>query len=357
MEKISVTINGRELEGLRDQTILDLALENDIDIPHLCYDPRLSAVGACRLCLVEIEGQRGLQTSCTRQIEPGMVIRTDTDEIRRLRKTVLELLMSEHGARCLTCDDDGECELQRYAYEYQINPDRFADVTPVRTTRNYTQESKAIHYDPSKCIRCGRCVRMCAEVQQDHALVLSGRAMDVAVTTAFDLPLNETTCETCGNCVLACPTGALYEVAAKRRGQTRDLEKVRTTCAYCGVGCQMDLCVDREANSIVRVTSEPGVIPNDGMLCIKGHFATEFVSDSERLTTPLVRRDGNLEPASWPEAIKLVAEHFAKIKAESGPNAIAGLSSAKCTNEENHVFQKFMRAAVGTNNVDHCARL
>jgi len=357
MEQISVTIDGRQLEGRSGQTVLALALENGIDIPHLCYDPRLSAVGACRLCLVDIEGARGPQAACTRRIEPGMVIVTENDEIRRLRKTVLELLMSEHGARCLTCDDDGECELQRYAYRYQVNADRFADVTPRHVTHNYTQESRAIVYNPAKCIKCSRCVRMCAELQQDHALVLSGRAMGVAVTTAFDLPLNDTTCVLCGNCVLTCPTGALYEKSARNRGQARDLEKVRTTCTFCGVGCQVDLGVDRAANTVVRVSSEPGVVPNDGTLCVKGHFATAFISDPERLTTPLIRRDGELQPASWPEAIGVVAERFGKIKAESGPDAVAGLASAKCSNEDNYVFQKFMRAGVGTNNVDHCARL
>jgi formate dehydrogenase alpha subunit len=190
-----------------------------------------------------------------------------------------------------------------------------------------------------------------------HALTFKNRAADTVVTTAFDVPLNESSCVLCGQCISTCPTGALYERSAIGEGQAKDLIKTRTTCVYCGVGCQIDLNVNPKKNLIVRVTSEVGCIPNDGNLCVKGRFGMDFVGHPDRLTTPLIRRNGRFEKATWDEAIGLIAEMLKKIKAESGPESIAGLSSAKCTNEDNYVFQKFIRAGIGTNNVDHCARL
>jgi len=200
-------------------------------------------------------------------------------------------------------------------------------------------------------------VRICDEVQMAHALTFKNRAAETEVTTAFDLPLNESTCVLCGQCISTCPTGALYDRSAKGQGQANDLVKTRTTCVYCGVGCQIDLNVNPKKDRIVRVTSEVGCIPNDGNLCVKGRFGMDFVGHPDRLTTPLIKRNGKLEEATWDESIKLIADKLTQIKSESGPDSIAGLSSAKCTNEDNYVFQKFIRAAIGTNNVDHCARL
>jgi len=356
MTEITVTINGRKLTGRSGQTILELALQNGIEIPNLCYDPRLKPTGACRLCLVEVEGQKGPVTACTFEIVPDMVIRTNTEEILAIRKTILELLFYEHRGVCTTCDKNGECKLQQYAYEYQIGDEVFNQPVP-EPKDNYTTGNEAIEYDPNKCIRCGRCIRICEEVQMDNALTFKERAADIEVTTAFDIPLNDSTCELCGQCLSSCPTGALYERAAKAKGQCKDLLRTRTTCPYCGVGCQIDLNVNPGTNEIVRVTSPVGCIPNNGNLCVKGKFTMDFVADENRLTTPLIKRNGKLEKATWQQAIKLIAERLTRIKTEFGPDAIAGLSSAKCTNEDNYVFQKFIRAAVGTNNVDHCARL
>ena len=355
MFDLAVTINGIEVLGRQDQTILELALENGIDIPNLCHDPRLAPAGACRLCVVEVEGQKAPVTACTFGITPGMVVWTETDEIRELRKTVLELLFYEHRGACTTCDENGSCLLQRYAYEYQLDESIFTAPSKPERGRNYTTGNEAIEYDPGKCIRCGRCVRICEEVQMDSALTLKGRASGVEVSTFFDIPLNDSTCELCGQCISTCPTGALYERHAKGKGQCKDLVRTRTTCPYCGVGCQIDLNVNK--NKIVRVTSEVGCIPNDGNLCVKGRFAMDFVGSDKRLTTPLIKRNGKFEEAAWDEAIELVAKRLGEIKAAHGPDSIGGLSSAKCTNEDNYVFQKLMRAAIGTNNVDHCARL
>jgi len=357
MSEIPLTINGREIRATSDQTILEAALANGIHIPNLCHDPRLTPTGACRLCLVEVEGERVLQTACTRAIAPGMIVHTETDEIRALRKTTLDLLLSEHRIVCTTCDADGDCVLQELAYEYQASEERFPNIAGGSPGDNYTTGNEAIVYDPSKCVRCLRCVKICAEVQMDEALTIRGRAADVEVSTAFDLPLNESSCELCGQCVSTCPTGALYPRLAVGQGRAKDLEKVRTTCPYCGVGCQMDLNVNRRTNRIVKVTSPVGVAPNDGNLCVKGSFGMDFVEDERRLTKPLIRRNGAFEEATWDEALTLVADRLGAIKQESGPDSIAGFSSAKCTNEENFLFQKLMRACIGTNNVDHCARL
>ena len=357
MSEVAVTINGTRLFGRDSQTILELAIENCIDIPNLCHDPRLEPTGACRLCLVEVEGQRNPVTACTFKISPDMIVWTETDKIRELRKTVLELLFYEHRGACTTCDENGECKLQRYAYEYQLDDSVFRVPAGGTARENYTTGNEAIEYDVEKCIRCGRCVRICDEVQMDAALTFKGRAAGVEVSTFFDIPLNESTCELCGQCISTCPTGALYERKAKGKGQCKDLSRTRTTCPYCGVGCQIDLNVNEKTGEIVRVTSEVGVIPNDGNLCVKGRFAMDFVGNDVRLTTPLIKRNGEFEEATWDEAIELVVKRLGEIKAAYGADSIGGLSSAKCTNEDNYVFQKFIRAAVGTNNVDHCARL
>jgi formate dehydrogenase alpha subunit len=357
MSEVAVTINGKKLIGKAGQTILELALENGIDIPNLCHDPRLRPTGSCRMCVVQVEGSGGLVTACTFEIAPDMVVQTETDEIHAIRKTVLELMFYEHRSNCATCDENGECKLQKYAYEYQVDEQVFNIHEADKPAANYTDSNEAIEYNLDKCIRCGRCIRICQEVQMDSALTFKKRASSVEVSTAFDMPLNESTCELCGQCISTCPTGALYERAAIGKGQCKDLVRTRTTCPYCGVGCQIDLNLNQKTNEIVRVTSPVGCIPNNGNLCVKGRFAMEFIASDKRLTTPLIKQNGKFQQATWDEATNLIAERLTKIKSGNGPDSIAGLSSAKCTNEDNYIFQKFIRAAIGTNNVDHCARL
>jgi len=357
MSEIKLTVDGRELAAKAGQTILEVALANGIDIPNLCHDPRLTPTSACRLCLVEIEGGRGLETSCTRLAEDGMVVHTNTDTIRGLRKTLIELLVSEHRLSCTTCDNSGECFLEDYAYEYQADLQAFPSIMPAADAPNYTTGNKAIRYDPTKCIRCQRCVKICAEVQMAEALTLRDRAGDILVTTGFDAAMYDSTCEVCGQCVSTCPSAALYEVAALGQGKAKDLVKTRTTCPYCGVGCQLDLNVNRKSGRIVRTTSEAGCIPNDGNTCVKGRFGMDFVGKGDRLKTPLIKENGEFREASWDEALDLVASRFTELKEKHGAAALAGLSSAKTTNEDNYLMQKLVRAVFGTNNVDHCARL
>jgi len=357
MKEVQLTIDGRQATAPEGTTILEAAKSIGIDIPNLCYDPRLEPAGRCRLCVVQIKGRAGLAISCNTPVAEGMEVCTENDEIAAMRKTVLELILSDHRVACTSCDMDGACKLQDYAYRYHADEGRFGLAERREQRRDYTSNSEAICYDRDKCILCGLCVRYCEEVQKAEALTFTGRLDRVEVSTTFGIDLHKSSCVLCGGCVEICPAGAMLSRAAIGAGRDKDLLKTRTTCAYCGVGCQIDLNVNPKANQIVRVTSEVGCIPNDGNLCVKGRFAMDFVASDQRLTTPLIKREGKFEQATWDEAIELVAARLARIKAEHGPDSIAGLSSAKCTNEENYVFQRFIRAAVGTNNVDHCARL
>ncbi|MCP4450124.1 MAG: formate dehydrogenase subunit alpha, partial [Planctomycetes bacterium] len=355
-DTITITLNGKRLSARSGCTVLEVATENNVQIPNLCHDPRLKPSGSCRLCVVDVQGQRNPVTACTFQISDGMEIQTESEPIRAIRKTVLELLFYEHKGVCTTCDENGECKLQQYGYEYQIADEAFQPPHNGPVEDNYTTGNEAMEYRVDKCIRCGRCVRICEEVQMDSALTFKHRASGTEVCTAFDMPLNDSTCELCGQCISTCPTGALMERAARGKGQCHTLNRTRTTCVYCGVGCQIDLNVN-DRNDIVRVTSPVGVIPNDGNLCVKGRFGMDFVGNPKRLAAPLIKQNGQLKEVDWDEALEYTARRLKDIKESYGPDSIAGLSSAKCTNEENYVFQKFMRAAIGTNNVDHCARL
>ncbi len=357
MKEISLQIDEKKLKVKEGTTILEAAKSIGIDIPHLCYDPRVQPIGSCRLCLVQVEEQTGLTISCNTPVAKGMKICTENDEIATIRKTILELILSQHRANCTSCDMEGACKLQDYAYRYQVDQAYFgqAKIRPIQP--NYTTNSEAIFYDPDKCILCGLCVNYCEEVPMAEALTFAGKPGDMQVSTAFGIDLFNSSCVLCGGCISVCPAGAMLDKHAIGKGRAKDLIKTRTVCTYCGVGCQIDLNVDPKTNKIIKVTSEPDYIPNNGNLCVKGKFAMDFVGHPDRLTTPLIKRNGKFKKATWKQAIKLIADRLTKIKSESGPNSIAGLSSAKCTNEDNYIFQKFMRAAIGTNNVDHCARL
>jgi len=357
MKKVSLTIDGKKIGVDEGTTILQAAGTAGIDIPNLCYDPRLKPTGSCRLCVVQIDGINGLTTSCNTAVAEGMVVCTENEQIADVRKTILELMLSEHNAACTTCDKQGNCKLQDYAYRYQADENRFARTRQETARDNYTSTSQAIAYNPDRCIRCGLCIRYCQEVQKADALTFAGPAEQMEVSSAFGIELHKSSCVLCGGCVEICPTGAMLDKAAIGKGREKDLTRTRTLCGYCGVGCQIDLFTDSRTNRLVRVGTSLDYVPNKGNLCVKGKFGMDFISSTERLSSPLVKRDGKLEETSWDEAIEFIVERLSKIKSEHGPEAIAGLASAKCTNEENYIFQKFIRTALGSNNVDHCARL
>jgi predicted molibdopterin-dependent oxidoreductase YjgC len=344
---IKITINGKQIKARPDTTILDAARRNDIHIPTICDDPRLEPYGGCRLCLVQIKGMPRLVTACTTPVTEGMEVETTNDQIERQRRTIVELLLSDHPNDCMVCEKAGDCTLQELAYFYDLRSNRFYG-----ERRQYTKKdlNPFIQRDMEKCILCGKCVRVCEEVQGVGAIDISSRGFTAKVSPPFEKDLD---CEFCGQCVSLCPTGALMGREALGRGRQKDVRKVETICPYCGCGCNLTLHVNRD--EVVSVSSRPDT-GNEGWLCVKGRFGYNFIKSPDRLKTPLIKKDGVFVEASWDEAFQYITDRLTAIKAKNGPDAIAGLSSARCTNEENYLFQKFIRAGIGTNNVDHCAR-
>lgn len=377
MEQIRVEIDGNSYEAPSGSTILDIARSNGVYIPTLCYDPRLSPYGACRLCLVEVEGARALLPACYAQAEDGMVIQTTNEKLERIRKTLVELLVSDHPMECAGCSKSGRCELQELANRYGITESSFKGE---EHQYEIMRENPFVMRDYNKCVMCGRCIRICREVQGVGVYDFVNRGFKAVPGTPYDKPMQETPCEFCGQCISTCPTGALKARPYEDEGRVAALDMLRnacayfkmseeemmealslegwvtrTTCAYCGCGCQLDIHVID--NRIVEITSPVMVGSGQGNLCVKGRFGYDFVSSSERLTKPLIRKKGRFEEAEWDEALALVAKKLGEIKKKSGPDSIGVLSSARATNEDNYLIQKFTRACVGTNNVDHCARL
>ncbi len=352
-EKINIEINGCKYEASKGRTVLEVALANDIFIPHLCYDPRLKPQGACRLCLVGVEGRPEAVPSCITTVADGMKITTDSDHIRALVRLNLELIISDHPLDCMTCDSAGNCTLQDLAYLYDVDGSRFKGAIH---EKKVLDDNPFIYRDNEKCILCGRCVRMCNEFIGSNAIGYAGRGFESEVIPAFEQSLKDTDCVFCGNCISACPVGALQPKPYLKKARVWQVKKVRTTCPYCGVGCQMDLHI--KDNKIVDVSAPAGTGPNQGNLCVKGRFGLDFVQNERRLTDPLVKNNkGKFEKISWEKAIASTAEKLAETIKKHGPDSIGILSSAKVTNEENFLMSKFARAAVGTNNIDHCARL
>jgi len=351
--KIKLTIDGKATEIAKGKTILQAANSIGINIPTLCHDPRLEPFAGCRVCMVEIErgNTNALITSCNTEATDGMTIRTNSEKVLKTRKMVLELILSDHPKDCMTCEKCGSCKLQDLAYEYNVRESRFFEQPDGGVVND---RNPVIQKDTSKCILCGRCVRICAEIQQDYAIDFKNRGFDTETGTPFGKSLLDTTCVLCGQCVSTCPVGSLVEKQAVGKGREWEFKQVKTTCAYCGVGCTMYLNVT--GNQVVKVTSKVGTIPNDGNLCIKGRFGYDFIHHPDRLKQPLVKKNGKFEEATWDEALNLIATKFREIKAKHGPDRIGVFSSSRCTNEENYLAMKFTRAVIGTNNVDQCAR-
>jgi predicted molibdopterin-dependent oxidoreductase YjgC len=355
-EKMSnpmLTIDGKAVEFQAGQTILDVARSAGIyTIPTLCYMQGTHPTGSCRVCVVEVEGWRTLVPACATAASGGMVIQTETARVHAARKNIIELLLAAGNHNCLICEANGECELQGLAYKYQVATPTYAN--PPGTTYYYEDNNSMIVRDFSKCVMCGRCVRACNERQVNLAIQIGYRGHYNKIVAKSDYPYIDSDCVFCGSCVQACPVGALLDKNAMGQGRPWERQVVRTTCPYCGVGCQIDLHVK---NGKIIKAMGARAIPNEGRLCVKGRFGMGFVSHPERLTTPLIKKNGQLQEASWDEALDLVAAKFKEVKEKHGPKKMGGWCSARITNEENYLFQKFMRAAVGTNNVDHCARL
>lgn len=360
----NVTIDGKQIEVPAGLTVLEAARQAGITIPTLCYHKDLSPYGGCRLCVVEVQGARLPMTACTLPVTDGMVVSTETPLVTEARRTILKLLLSAYYDRGDNANDGRDNELTRWAEHYGINVAE-ASAKQARYEIN-TDSNPFIYVDMNKCILCGRCIRACAEVQGRFVWGLSERGFETKVVAGLDEPMLEARCESCGACVAFCPTGALEHKMSIGLGKADEI--VSTTCPYCGVGCTVDLNV--KDGKIIRVTSSPEGAVNGMRLCVKGRFGYDFVHHEERLTKPLVREyllEGKQRPVGgdrgawvetdWETALTITAKKMAELRDSFGPDSIGVLTSAKCTNEENYLMNKFARQVVGTNNIDHCARL
>jgi len=377
---IKFTIDGKEIQVEPGTTVLEAALANGIDIPRLCYHPELSVSGGCRLCLVEVAGWNKPVPSCGLQPSEGMAISTHTDQLTDLRREAIDLFVSDHPLECVTCEKAGACQLQKYAYEFGVTGTSYI----FETSRTLYQDDNPFFIrDHRMCILCGRCVRVCDEVVGAHAIDIVGRGFHAHIATPFDGPMIDSSCVFCGSCVQVCPTAALMPVSRKGMGREWELERVQSTCGYCGVGCTIEYAL--RDGQIAYAQGLPSGAVNGEFLCTKGRYGWDFATSPDRLTKPLLRKDlahqmglypdewslpeesplkargskpeDSFIEIEWEQAIDIAAARLADTVKAHGPDAVMGLSSARCTNEENYLFQKFIRAAIGTNNIDHCARL
>jgi formate dehydrogenase major subunit len=352
---VTLTIDGVEVEVPEGTSIMRAAMDVGTQIPKLCATDMVESFGSCRLCLVEVEGRNGTPASCTTPVADGMVVKTQTNRLKQLRKGVMELYISEHPLDCLTCSANGDCELQdmagavglrdvRYGYEGARHPNPGIDASNPYFT-----------YEPSKCIVCSRCVRACEEVQGTFALTIANRGFKSVVSPSMEQPFIDSECVSCGACVQACPTATLNEKSVIDIG-TPD-KSVVTTCAYCGVGCTFR--AEMRGDELVRMIPHKEGKANRGHSCVKGRFAYGYAHHKDRITKPMIREKitDPWREVSWEEAIQYTASEFKRIQAKYGKSSVGGITSSRCTNEETFLVQKLIRAAFGNNNVDTCARV
>lgn len=351
---VTLTIDGYAVTVPAGTSVMRAAREAGIGVPKLCATDSLKAWGSCRLCLVEIEGRNGTPASCTTPVAAGMVVQTQTARLKRLRRGVMELYISDHPLDCLTCAANGDCELQDMAGAVGLRDVRF------QGGETHLEQAKDVsnpyfQFDPAKCIVCARCVRACGEVQGTFALTIEGRGFSSHVSPGMHENFLSSDCVSCGACVQACPTGTLIEKSVVEAGQPE--HAVVTTCAYCGVGCSFR--AEMRGTELVRMVPWKDGKANHGHSCVKGRFAWGYANHPDRITRPMIRAsiDDPWQEVSWDEALSHVAREFRRIQAKYGRGAIGGLTSSRCTNEETYLVQKLIRAVFGNNNVDTCARV
>jgi len=351
-KQIKIIIDGIVTLCKEDDTILTASKRAGVKIPTLCHDDRLKPYGGCRLCIVEVKGVPRNLPACTTPVTDKMEVITENDDIRRIRTNIVELLLSNHPNDCMRCEKTGECTLQDLSYRYGATGAKFAGERwnlPVKDNNPF------ITYEPNKCVLCGRCVRICNEVVMAGTIELVGRGFHTMPDTAYGKPRSLENCEFCGQCVSTCPVGALTDKKARGKGRSYEMKKVRTTCSYCGTGCNFDLNV--KDGKVVKVTSAYDAPVNHGNLCIKGRYGYDFIHSKERIKTPLIKKNGEFHEATWDEALDHIAKKFKGLIKKYGNESVGAFSSSRCTNEENYLLAKFTRTVFRNNNVDNCARV
>jgi formate dehydrogenase major subunit len=363
---VTLTIDGKDITVPEGTSVMRASMEAGIQVPKLCATDMVDAFGSCRLCLVEVEGRNGTPASCTTPAADGMVVHTQTERLKKIRKGVMELYISDHPLDCLTCAANGDCELQdmagavglrdvRYGYEGEnhVQVRQNGEENPRYMAKDET--NPYFTYDPSKCIVCSRCVRACEEVQGTFALTIEGRGFESRVSPGMHENFLDSECVSCGACVQACPTATLQEKSVIEIGQPE--HSVVTTCAYCGVGCSFK--AEMRGEELVRMVPYKDGKANRGHSCVKGRFAYGYANHKDRILNPMIREsvDEPWQEVSWEEALRFTADKFKGIQAKYGKGALGGITSSRCTNEETFLVQKLIRAGFGNNNVDTCARV
>ena len=345
-DKVQLSVNERTLEVPKGTLLIEACKSSGIEVPSFCYYPGLALQGACRMCMVEIEKTPKLQTACTVVVQPGMVVRTDTDQVHEARRAMLEFLLTNHPLDCPVCDKGGECELQDMVFRYGAATSRFQEEKEHQPEQQF---SSVVYFDYPRCILCFRCVRVCDEGMDVKALGVAQRG--VRSTIIPNRPDGTLQCEECGMCIDICPVGALTSQQYRYKTRPWEMKFVGTPCAHCGDGCKTTLNVRN--NAILRGNNRDRTGVNGEFLCIKGRYGGDFVNHPDRLRQPLIRRNGRLEAASWEDAFTFVARRLQEVVEKHGPDSVGFLGSNRTTNEENYLLQRFARTVIGTNNIDH----
>ena len=348
---INLTIDGKQISVEEGTSIMEASRINDIYIPGFCFHPKLDSFGACRVCIVHVteRGRTKDKFACAQPVSEGMEVVTKSEKIDKYVKNVTEYLLVHHPLDCPVCDKSGECELQDVSFKFGLSKNR---MTSTRRNEPSVKDNPVLEFNHNRCILCGRCTRICEEVQGVAAIDFQNRGFTTTVGPFLGRPLN---CEFCGQCLSVCPVGAIQDRVFNFNARPWELKKTQTTCTYCSVGCTLYL--NEKEQKVLRITSDDEIGLNNGNLCSKGRFGFEFIHSGDRVTEPMVKKDGKLVPCSWDKALDIVSQKFNEIKKSKGADAIAGLGSEKSTNEENYLFQKFFRTVIGTNNIDNAANL
>ncbi len=349
MADVNLTVDGKKVTAPAGTLLIEACKTVGIEVPSFCYYPNLSLQGACRMCLVKVEKMPKLQTACTTVIGEGMIVTTESDEIKQARKSMLEMLLGNHPLDCPVCDAGGECELQDMTFSYGAAESKFMEA---KNHKEEQQWSPVVFFDRPRCILCYRCVRVCGEGMDVWALGVQNRGVSSLIAPNKEDHLE---CEECGMCIDICPVGALTSGAYRYKTRPWEMKHVGTVCTHCGDGCKTTLGVRRSDTGmeIVRGDNRDKSGTNGDFLCIKGRYAFDFANHEERLTQPLIRKNGKLTPSTWEEAFDLVGKKFAEVRDKDGGTAIGVIGSTRTTNEEAYLLSKFARVVLKTNNIDH----